>query len=302
MTIYPYTFASIDGANFPIGADNDGRLYQILANKMKNGDIRRFDFSTPVNTALNRQYTGTGILAGGRYFELINEQVVLTANTTNYITLNIDLSNAKNPITISNESSDLSNTIDINSGSGILRICFETIITSASSVTSVTNKVETDVFENIVSTGNTTLNTATSKNVTNSETVKTKDLIATGSTSLASLSATTAKVNSKDVFGSEVNSGWYIEQIGANFYRLTTIQTVNDAVNNSWNSPLYISASIGISALPGGYTKQSFTTLMMDTTNLMWCAPDSLNTFRLISGSLVTGATRKVLVTVYATK
>lgn len=301
MTIYPYTFASIDGASFPVGANNDGRLYQILANKMANGELKRYDFSNPVNTALNRQYSGTAFLAGGRYFELINEQVTLTANTTNYITLNIDLSNAKKPITISNESSNLSNIVDINGASGILRICFETIITGASSVTSVTNKVETDVFQNIVSTGNATLNTATSKNVTNSETVKTKDLIATGNTSLTSLSATTAKVNNKDVFGSEVNSGWYVEQIGANFYRLTTIQTVNDAVTNSWNS-LYISAEITHTALPSGYIEQSFTATMSNTGNLMWCAPSSNTAFRLMSGASTTGASRKVVITVYATK
>lgn len=302
MTIYPYTFASIDGASFPVGANNDGRLYQILANKMANGELKRYDFSNPVNTALNRQYSGTAFLAGGRYFELINEQVTLTANTTNYVTLNIDLSNASTPITISNESSNLSNTIDINGASGILRICFEIIITDSSSVTNVTNKVETDVFENIVSTGNATLNAITSKNVTNSETIKTKDLIATGNASLTSLSTTTAKVNSKDVYGSETNGGWYIEQIGANFYRLTIIQTVTNAVDYFWNSRLYISNGIDLPTLPSGYTKQSFTTLMMDTTNLMWCAPDSLNTFRLVTGSSVTSATRKVLVTVYATK
>ncbi|MGL5895725.1 MAG: hypothetical protein ACRCZN_01910 [Lactococcus lactis] len=150
MTIKPYTFASISGASFPVGANNDGRLYQILANKMKNGEIKRYDFANPVNTALNRQYTGTAVLAGGRYFELINEQVVLTANATNYITANINLTNTATPVTISVESSDKSNTVDINSGSGILRVCFETVTTDGSSVLSTTNRIETEIFQNVV--------------------------------------------------------------------------------------------------------------------------------------------------------
>ena len=194
MTIYPYTFASIDGASFPVGANNDGRLYQILANKMSNGSLRRLDFLNPVNTALNRQYSGTAILAGGRYFELINEQVTLTANTKNYITLNIDLSNASTPITISNESSNLSNTVDINGGSGILRICFEEVYTNASSVTSVTTYAETDNFQNITSTGNAKLNTATTTSITNSGNVKTNTFSAqsgsvTGALTVGSISS-----------------------------------------------------------------------------------------------------------------
>lgn len=179
MTIYPYTFASIDGASFPVGANNDGRLYQILANKMGNGSLRRLDFSTPVNTALNRQYSGTAILAGGRYFELIDEQVTLTANTTNYITLNIDLSNATAPITISNESSNLSNTVDINNGSGILRICFETIITSASSVSTVSQYTETDTFQNINVSGSASFGYTQTQGLKNTGLVNTTSLNAT---------------------------------------------------------------------------------------------------------------------------
>lgn len=195
MTIYPYTFASIDGASFPVGANNDGRLYQILANKMSNGSLRRLDFLNPVNTALNRQYSGTAILAGGRYFELINEQVTLTANTKNYITLNIDLSNASTPITISNESSNLSNTVDINGGSGILRICFEEVYTNASSVTSVTTYAETDNFQNIASTGNANLKTATTTSITNSGNIKTNTFSAqsgsvTGALTVGSIAST----------------------------------------------------------------------------------------------------------------
>lgn len=199
MTIYPYTFASIGGASFPVGANNDGRLYQILANKMKNGDIKRYDFSAPVNTALNRQYSGTAIIAGGRYFELINEQVVLIANTTNFITLNIDLSNPTSPITISNESTDLSNTTDINKNNGLLRVCFESVKTGASSVTSVSTKIETDNFQNIVVSGNSSLGYTTTNGLKNTGNIQTgtlgtTDLTASGQTTLGNVKATKVSV------------------------------------------------------------------------------------------------------------
>lgn len=190
MTIYPYTFASIENANFPVGANNDGRLYQILANKMANGEIKRYDFQTPVNTSLNRQYTGTAILAGGRYFELINEQVTLIANVPNYITANIDLSNAETPITISVEASDLSNTTDINTNNGILRVCFETVTTNGSSVVSATPRVETETFQNVVITGSTSVKSLTSTQINNSGNLQTGSLTSYGSTTLQDLNVT----------------------------------------------------------------------------------------------------------------
>lgn len=199
MTIYPYTFASIGGASFPVGANNDGRLYQILANKMKNGDIKRYDFSNPVNTALNRQYSGTAIIAGGRYFELVNEQVVLVANTTNFITLNIDLSNPTSPITISNESNDLSNTTDINKNNGLLRVCFESVITGASSVISVSTKIETDNFQNIIVSGTSSLGYTLTNGLKNTGNIQTgtlgtTDLTASGQTTLGNVKATKVSV------------------------------------------------------------------------------------------------------------
>lgn len=199
MTIYPYTFASIGGASFPVGANNDGRLYQILANKMKNGDIKRYDFSNPVNTALNRQYSGTAIIAGGRYFELVNEQVVLIANTTNFITLNIDLSNPTSPITISNESNDLSNTTDINKNNGLLRVCFESVITGASSVISVSTKIETDNFQNVIVSGTSSLGYTLTNGLKNTGNIQTgtlgtTDLTASGQATLGNVKATKVSV------------------------------------------------------------------------------------------------------------
>lgn len=196
MTIYPYTFASIGGASFPVGANNDGRLYQILANKMKNGDIKRYDFTAPVNTALNRQYSGTAIIAGGRYFELINEQVVLIANTSNYITVNIDLSNPANPITISNESADLSNTTDINKNNGLLRVCFEVVTTNGNSVVSTSSKIENDNFQNITVSGFSSLGNTTTNGIKNTGNIQTNTLGTSSLTVSDSIQAGTLNLTS----------------------------------------------------------------------------------------------------------
>lgn len=206
MTINPYTFASINGASFPVGANNDGRLYQILANKMVNGSLKRMDFSAPVNTALNRQYTGTAFLAGGRYFELINEQVTLVANTNNYITINIDLSEANAPITISNESSDLSNSVDINNGTGILRICFETITTGASSVAMITPRLEVDNLQNLNVSGTTALDYTITRALKNNSSITTNTLSTTDLT--VNGKSTMGDISAKSIILTGDTNGW----------------------------------------------------------------------------------------------
>lgn len=136
MTIKNFTFFSPNGTEFPVGSNNDGKLYMMLTG-MDYGTIRRKDWSNPINTALNVQYSNTSIVAGGRYFELINETIALQANTVNYIHANIDLTKTANPVSLSSETANNSNNIDINNSSGVLKVCFETVETSASSVTSV---------------------------------------------------------------------------------------------------------------------------------------------------------------------
>ena len=113
MTIKNFTFFSPNGTEFPVGSNNDGKLYMMLTG-MDYGTIRRKDWTRPLNTALNVQYTNTSIIAGGRYFELINETVALKANSVNYIHANIDLTRTAQPVTLSAETSNNSNNVDLN--------------------------------------------------------------------------------------------------------------------------------------------------------------------------------------------
>ena len=130
MTIKNFTFFSPSGTEFPVGANNDGKLYMMLTG-MDYGTIRRKDWSEPINTALNVQYINTSIIAGGRYFELVNETIALNANSINYIHANIDLTQTTSPVSLSAETINNSNRTDINNNSGVLKVLIDIITTSA---------------------------------------------------------------------------------------------------------------------------------------------------------------------------
>lgn len=148
MTIKNFTFFSPNGTEFPVGSNNDGKLYMMLTG-MDYKTIRRKDWANPLNTALNIQYTNTSIVAGGRYFELLNETVALTANTVNYIHANIDLTKTTNPVSLSAETANNSNNIDINNGSGVLKVCFDVVTTSSIGVTSTQPIIQTSILGNV---------------------------------------------------------------------------------------------------------------------------------------------------------
>ena len=124
MTIKNFTFFSPNGTEFPVGSNNDGKLYMMLTG-MDYGTIRRKDWSSPLNTALNVQYTNTSIIAGGRYFELLNETVALKGDSINYIHANIDLTQTANPVSLSAETVDNSNRVDLNNSSGVLKVLID---------------------------------------------------------------------------------------------------------------------------------------------------------------------------------
>ncbi|QGT53082.1 receptor binding tail protein [Lactococcus phage CHPC781] len=148
MTIKNFTFFSPNGTEFPVGSNNDGKLYMMLTG-MDYGTIRRKDWSSPLNTALNIQYVNTSIIAGGRYFELLNETVALKANSVNYIHANIDLTQTANPVSLSAETANNSNRVDINNGSGVLKVCFDIVTTSGTGVTSTKPIVQTSALDSI---------------------------------------------------------------------------------------------------------------------------------------------------------
>lgn len=148
MTIKNFTFFSPNSTEFPVGSNNDGKLYMMLTG-MDYRTIRRKDWSSPLNTALNVQYTNTSIIAGGRYFELLNETVALKGNAVNYIHANIDLTRTANPVSLSAETSNNSNGVDINNGSGVLKVCFDIVTTSGTGVTSTKPTVQTSTLDSI---------------------------------------------------------------------------------------------------------------------------------------------------------
>lgn len=262
MTIKNFTFFSPNGTEFPVGSNNDGKLYMMLTG-MDYKTIRRKDWTSPVNTALNIQYTNTSIIAGGRYFELSNETVALTANSVNYIHANIDLTKTANPVSLSTENADNSNNIDLNNSSGVLKVVIDIRTTNGMGV--VSSKAPDNV------------------------------------TYLDKLNTTSAKNSFGALSGVSLLNNWYVQEMAGGLYRFSQVVSVSNASDQPWG-PLYISAEIGIPSLPSGYTKSYATATMSNTANLMWCAVTSPSAFRLMSGQSTTGATRSVLVEVFATK
>lgn len=137
MTIKNYTFFSPSGTEFPVSATADRRLYLMLAG-MNYADYKMKHWVTPVNSGFNRIYKDSSFIIGGAYFELKEQAVVVSANATSYIHVNIDLSNLTSPVFVTVETQDNSNNIDINSNSGILKKCIENVRTNASSISDVT--------------------------------------------------------------------------------------------------------------------------------------------------------------------
>lgn len=148
MTIKKFTFFSPNGTEFPVGSNNDGKLYMLLTG-MDYGTIRRKDWTRPLNTALNVQYTNTSIIAGGRYFELLNETVALKGDSVNYIHANIDLAQTANPVSLSAETSNNTNRVDLNNGSGVLKVCFDIVTTSGTGVTNTKPVGQASILDSI---------------------------------------------------------------------------------------------------------------------------------------------------------
>lgn len=262
MTIKNFTFFSPNGTEFPVGSNNDGKLYMMLTG-MDYNTLRRKDWSDPIHTALNIQYVNTSLVVGGRYFELVGETVALKANTQNYIHANIDLTQTANPVSISAEDSDNSNGIDLNNDSGVLKIVIDIVGTNGQGV------VGTEAPENI--------------------TYLDKLVVKHASNGFGQLSA------------SKLEADWNIQEVGGGIYRFSRIINVTQAVSSPWGA-IYISPEIGVPALPAGYSRNYITAVMSNTNNLMWCAITSPNGFRLMSGQNTAGATRQVLVEAFATK
>lgn len=146
MTIKNYTFLSPSGTEFPVSATADRRLYLMLGG-MDYSAFKMNHWVSPTNTGLNRIYTDTSFILGGAYFELKAHTVTLNANTTNFVHVNIDLSNLTSPVFMTVEAQDNSNNTDINSKSGIIKRCVEVVVTNGASVVTTTPKTQKVTFD-----------------------------------------------------------------------------------------------------------------------------------------------------------
>lgn len=162
MTIKNYTFFSQSGTEFPVSATADRRLYLMLGG-MDYSTFKMNHWKTPTNTALNRVYNDTSLVLGGAYFELNNQSITLRANATNFIHVNIDLSNVSNPVSISTETRDNSNSIDMNTTSSVLKKCIEVIVTSGTEIRTVSEKEQETKLKKV--TADTIVQTAVTKTV-----------------------------------------------------------------------------------------------------------------------------------------
>lgn len=146
MTIKNYTFLSPSGTEFPVSATADRRLYLMLGG-MDYSAFKMQHWTQPTNTGLNRVYTDTSFVLAGAYFELKAHTVTLNANTTNFVHVNIDLSNLTSPVFMTVEAQDNSNNTDINSKSGIIKRCVEVVTTNGTSVVTTTPKTQKVTFD-----------------------------------------------------------------------------------------------------------------------------------------------------------
>jgi hypothetical protein len=148
MTIRNFTFFSPTGTEFPVSSNADAKLYLMLSG-MELDTYKRKDWDKPVDTALNRQYSNTSLILGGRYFELEGETVALQPSADNYIHANIDLTNPTAPVSLSAELANNSNAIDINNASGVLKHCFDIVKTDTMGVIATKTPIETTVLKDL---------------------------------------------------------------------------------------------------------------------------------------------------------
>lgn len=261
MTIKNFTFFSPNGTEFPVGSNNDGKLYMMLTG-MDYGTIRRKDWSSPLNTALNVQYTNTSIIAGGRYFELLNETVALTANAVNYIHANVDLTKTTNPVSLSAETTNNSNNVDLNNNSGVLKVLIDIRTTDGMGV------IGAKVPDNV--------------------------------TNLDKLIVNSIKIGNMPIFPSYSDGQWTVEQIQDGLYRLTAFVTSNGEIGASFGQ-LKMGPNIPKPALPSGFIELHSSVAIAEASKNCWVMRDGGGA-RIISAVLQYSANNTVKFEIIASK
>ena len=248
MTIKNFTFFSPSGTEFPVGSDNDGKLYMMLTG-MDYGTIRRKDWTSPLNTALNVQYTNTSIVAGGRYFELLNETVALKANSVNYIHANIDLSQTTHPVSLSAETVDNSNKVDLNNNSGVLKVVIDIRTTNAMGV------IKSEIPKLV--------------------------------TTLDEIHANFVKINGLGLYPNYSKSQWTIEQVQENLFRITCFVTSTENITSNIGQ-LKMGPYIGKPTLPSEFNEINSSVSIADSNKSVWIMRDGPG-IRFISPNNQTG-------------
>ena len=248
MTIKNFTFFSPNGTEFPVGSNNDAKLYMMLTG-MNYGTIRRKDWSSPVNTALNVQYTDTSIIAGGRYFELSNETVALNPNSVNYIHANIDLTQTTHPVSLSAETADDSNNVDLNNNSGVLKVVIDIRTTNAMGV--IKSKIPKLV------------------------------------TTLDEIHANFVKINGLGLYPNYSKNQWTIEQVQENLFRITCFVTSTENITSNIGQ-LKMGPYIGKPTLPSEFNEINSSVSIADSNKSVWIMRDGPG-IRFISPNNQTG-------------
>lgn len=248
MTIKHFTFFSPNGTEFPVGSNNDAKLYMMLTG-MNYGTIRRKDWSSPVNTALNVQYTDTSIIAGGRYFELSNETVALKPNSVNYIHANIDLSQTSSPVSLSAETADDSNNVDLNNNSGVLKVVIDIRTTNAMGV------IKSEIPKLV--------------------------------TTLDEIHANFVKINGLGLYPNYSKNQWTIEQVQENLFRITCFVTSTENITSNIGQ-LKMGPYIGKPTLPSEFNEINSSVSIADSNKSVWIMRDGPG-IRFISPNNQTG-------------
>lgn len=248
MTINNFTFFSPNGTEFPVGSNNDAKLYMMLTG-MDYGTIRRKDWTSPLNTALNVQYTNTSIVAGGRYFELSNETVALKADSVNYIHANINLSQTSRPVSLSAETVDNSNKVDLNNNSGVLKVLIDIRTTNATGV------IKSEIPKLV--------------------------------TTLDEINANFVKINGLGLYPNYSKDQWTIEQVQENLFRITYFVTSRADITSNIG-PLKMGPYIGKPTLPSEFNEINSSVSIADSNKSVWIMRDGPG-IRFISPNNQTG-------------
>lgn len=204
MTITKYTFYSPNGNDYPVTANADGKLYQMLGN-MDYSTYSRQDWSIPTSIGLTKTFVKTSFIIAGRYFEATNHLIQLLPSATNFIHVAIDLSKPLDPVTFTVDTSDQSNTVDINNTSGVYKRLIEKITTNGGAILKTEKVTQNRIFD-LTTISNATIEKAKITTLEVTGDTKLKNLNVSGSTQLSTLNVSNTTLLKDTTVSGNLNS------------------------------------------------------------------------------------------------